>query len=162
MSDLPTSWRVYARIQERLARRSYVDDHAWGLEEGLNGLVAGEISTDQHADRAVESASRKERHQGNLRRIHLAVANDSMSPESAIDARLRLRVARSQVTNRDWMLLRALGYGYEYSELAAASRMTAGALRARICRLRRVLAERSFNVTCTTSLGLSAAHNGAR
>lgn len=162
MSDLPHPWSAYSRLQSSLARRSYVDDEAWGLEAGLNGLVAGEISSDHDAERTIESASRKARHQATLRRIHVAVANASADPESAIDARLQLRSARSQVTARDWVLLRAVGEGYEYSELAIASRVTTGALRARICRLRRTLFERVANVTSITSATVSAAHGRAR
>jgi hypothetical protein len=149
MSDLPHPWGAYSRLQATLARSSYVDDEAWGLEAGLNGLVAGEISSDHDAERTIESASRKARHQANLRRIHLAVANASVDPESAIDARLRLRSARLQVAARDWVFLRALGEGYEYSEIAAASRVTTGALRARICRLRRQL---QSTATATTRI----------
>lgn len=162
MSDLPHPWGAYSRLQAILARRFDVDDEAWGLEAGLNGLVAGEIPTDHDAERAIESASRKARHQANLRRIHLAVANASVDLESAIDARLRLRLAKSQVSPQDWGLLRAVGEGYEYSEVATASNVTAGALRARICRLRRTLVERAPNVTSITSPTLSAEHGGAR
>ena len=40
----------------------------------------------------------------------------------------------------DWILLRAVGQGYEYSEIAVQSGVAPGALRAQVLRLRRRLA----------------------
>jgi DNA-directed RNA polymerase specialized sigma24 family protein len=48
----------------------------------------------------------------------------------------------SQVSAYEWALLLAVGKGYGYNEIAEGSEVTAGALRARVLRLRRILVAR--------------------
>jgi hypothetical protein len=136
MTDLPDLWRAYARRQEKLSHRQQVDDYTWGLEAGLNRLPE-EIPVLEVIDRAARSESRKERYQQQLRRVHLAVEESAGNPDDAMDARRRLRGVRKLVTPEEWSLLRAIGEGYEYNEIAALKRTAAGTLRARVLRLRR-------------------------
>lgn len=144
MSELP--WGVYARLQQELGRSCYannhtwyVNDHTWGLEQGLNRLLAGNPPAGEEVDRAVRSESRKERYRTRLRRGRLAIEDSPRNPENALDARLRLHRAEAQVTVEEWALLRAVGEGHEYKEIAAVAKVAAGTLRARVLRLRRSL-----------------------
>jgi DNA-binding NarL/FixJ family response regulator len=137
MPDLPEQWGAYARLQERLARRQQVDDYTWGLETGLNRLLDADLITPEYIDRAVQSESRKERYQKQLRRAYLVVEESAESSADAMDARRCLHQVRKSVTAEDWSLLSAIGEGYEYKEIAAVKRTAAGTLRARVLRLRR-------------------------
>lgn len=145
MSNTPHPWSTYARLQEKLVRRSSIDDHTWGLEAGLNRLLAQEPPAAEDVDRAVRSEGRKERYRTVLRRIHLTVQESAGNQESLFEARQRLRRAAAQVTAEEWVLLRAVGEGYEYKELATTARVAAGTLRARVLRLRRVLVAHAGN-----------------
>lgn len=142
MSEIPHPWSAYARLQQTLARKRYVDDHSWGLEAGLNRLLVEEPPAGEDVDRAVRSESRKERYRRELRRIRLAVEDSTGNAEDALDARQRVRLAQAQVTAEEWALLRAVGEGYEYKEIAATAKVAAGTLRARVFRLRRILVAR--------------------
>jgi DNA-binding NarL/FixJ family response regulator len=139
MMQLPHPWEAYARLQEQLAGRIQVDDLAWGLEAGLNRLL--ESLPPDEITQTVQSASRKERYQAALRRANLALEDGSgaSDPDGALDARELLDNLQTRVTPTEWGLLRAIGEGYEYEELAVVEEATPGALRARVFRLRRLL-----------------------
>jgi hypothetical protein len=140
MKELPPPWGAYARLQKRLARTNRVDQ-AWGLEAALNCLLAprGAVRSDVDSARVARSASRKERYRARLRRIHLVGRDCTPPPEGCIDARRDLQTAESALPRPDWILLRSLAEGHNYDELAAASRVSPGALRVRVLRLRRVV-----------------------
>lgn len=140
MLELQHPWGAYALLQEHLAHRHYVNDKTWGLEAGMNRLLAGELSGEDDVDRAVRSESRKERHRTQLRRVHLAVEDSTEDPENALEARERLRLVEAQVTAaEDWALLLAVGEGHEYEEIATGANVASGTLRSRVLRLRRTL-----------------------
>ena len=144
MLDLPHPWDGYARIQEKLARRSRIDDYSWGLEAGLNGCVfTEEIQAIETVERAVRSESRKERHRQRLRQTHQRdLAPIQSSPlDDAVDARRGLARIQAHVTPEAWVVLRALGQGCDYGEIGDIVNASPGALRARVLRIRRSLAE---------------------
>jgi len=138
MVELPHPWGAYARLQEQLDRRDQVDDLAWGLEAGLNRLL--ESLPPNEIDHTVQSAGRKERYHAALRRANLTLEDGTggSDPDGALDARDVLDDLQARVTPMEWGLLRAIGEGHEYSELAVGE-ATPGALRARVFRLRRLL-----------------------
>ena len=141
MCELPHPWGAYARLQEELAHRSRVDSRAWGLESGLNAPLTQSFLPVEDIDRTVQSASRKERHRAQLRQVYPTThALPPADPESSVDARRRLRRVQAQVTRGEWVLLRAIGEGHEYKDIAEVLNASPGALRARVLRLRRVLA----------------------
>ncbi|MGC2830049.1 MAG: hypothetical protein WB994_10450 [Candidatus Acidiferrum sp.] len=142
MSDLPHPWSAYLRLQNKLARRRRIDDHTWGLEAGLSRILTGTIPCAEDVDRAVRSESRKERYRVQLRHAYLKTDDLTVKPipENAFDARRHLRRIRARVSAEEWALLRAVGDGFEYKELAVASNAATGALRIRVLRLRRRLA----------------------
>jgi hypothetical protein len=133
MPDLPLHWSAYLRLQTKLARKRLVDDHTWGLEAGLNRIVTATNTSDEDADRTVRSESRKERYRTQLRHIYVRSENLTVKPipENVLDARRHLLRIRAGVTAEEWALLRAVGEGFEYKELAIASGAAAGALHSR-------------------------------
>jgi DNA-binding NarL/FixJ family response regulator len=139
MNDLPDQWRAYARLQQILARRHQVDDHVWGIEAGLNRFLSEDPPALEDVERTARSASRKERYQKMLRRVHPVVQESPGNPEDTVDARHRLRVVTNLVTPEDLSLLRLVAEGYEYQEIATAKKTAAGTLRARVHRVRRTL-----------------------
>jgi DNA-binding NarL/FixJ family response regulator len=130
---------VLTRLQGKLARKTRVDDLPWGLEAALNRLLTSS-SLGRDAERTVRSESRNERHRARLRRMYLrAEEGASPHPHNALDARLQLRAIAAKVTPGERRLLQAVGEGYEYAEIATQMGYTAGALRVRVARLRRML-----------------------
>jgi DNA-binding NarL/FixJ family response regulator len=124
-----------------LARTRHVDGHTWGVETALNQILEGASSAAEDLDRTVRSEARKERHRAALRRKYPPeISTGQPAPENPIHARRLLRRARTLVTGAQWDLLRAVGEGHEYKELASVANVAPGALRARVLRLRRTLA----------------------
>jgi DNA-directed RNA polymerase specialized sigma24 family protein len=141
MLEFPHPWGAYARLQGELAHRTRVDSRSWGLEAGLNHPLTQFSPDADDIERAVQSASRKERHRSTLLRIYpTTVAGFGADVVATVDARRRLRRIRARVTPDEWVLLRAVGEGLEYREIADRLKVNPGALRARVLRLRRVLA----------------------
>jgi DNA-binding NarL/FixJ family response regulator len=164
MSEFPHQWSPYARLQTQLAcnpggsdeQTWRIDDRTWGIEAALNRLLAEEPPVEEELYRAVRSASRKERYRKRLRRIHLPAEEPAgTSVEDAFDARERLRHAAGHVTPEDSALLRAVGEGYEYKEIAASTKVAAGTLRARVLRLRRTLGVRAGLHTLVAPIGVA-------
>jgi len=102
-------------------------------------LLAEDHPAPGDIERAVRSESRKERYQQQLRRVNLVVEEPAENSEDAVDTRRRLRLVSKLITREEWSLLRAVGEGYEYKEIAAVKKTAAGTLRARVLRLRRTL-----------------------
>jgi hypothetical protein len=148
MMNLPYPWDLYASLQAKLARRQQVDDRSWGLEAGLDHLLAepNRPPSEEKLDRTVRSENRRERYRAQLRRVHLALEDCEADLEGEVAARQALRAAQVQVADEDWALLYAVGEGRDYGELAAARGVSAGHLRVRVLRLRRGLAEWSSSL----------------
>lgn len=141
MSDGPSSWEEYLSLQSKLLRKSKVDDHSWGLEAGLNRLLAAiEVRTSVDVDRTVASRARRERNRLRLLHIHGdRTATHDPAPEAALDAKRALEGIQKQVDAEQWRLICAVAEGHEYAELADSFEAAAGTLRARVLRLRRRL-----------------------
>lgn len=144
MSDLPHPWSEYARVQEKLARRNRVDPTSWGLEAALNAELTGTtLQSSEDLGRIVRSESRKERHRARLRRTYPPTNQPPASPEARLDDRRRLTSVRARVTKGDWALFCQIGAGRDYKEISRKLKVTPGALRTRVSRLRRTLASAS-------------------
>jgi hypothetical protein len=139
MPEFRDRWGAYARLQEKLARRGRVDDRTWGLEAGLNRLLAAGLPAEEDLHRTIRSESRKERHRTKLRRTYLTDEASTGMLEHVVAARRRLRGIESRFPANDWILLRAVGEGHTYEEIARIAKVSPGALRARVLRLRRTL-----------------------
>lgn len=136
MAAIPQLWANYAQLQQRLASRSSIDDHSWGMEAQLDRLLEQPGCDDETLARVGASASRKARHRARLGRIYLTVQDSAPGPEAPACARRDLRSIRAAVNDNDWRLLVAVASGYGYDELAAERRVTTGSLRARVLRQR--------------------------
>jgi hypothetical protein len=138
---LAERWRTYARTQSDLARRTVVDDFAWGLEAGLDHLLDDACTEETAVARAIDTAARRDRHRARTRRIRALSGAASTSELGRLSARQELSVVRASTTIHDWDLLVARANGLSYVELAAAYDSSPGALRIRVLRLRRALAD---------------------
>lgn len=145
MSDVPDPWGQYHRLQTKLLRKTQVDDYAWGLEAGLSHLLTaiGSATVEDSAERAVASRARRERNRLHLLRVHVDDRDESHRDvsEASLDAKRQLRAIRARVGGENWRLLQAVADGYEYSELAVLFGAAPGALRARVLRVRRRVAD---------------------
>jgi hypothetical protein len=143
MSELPSPWDAYLRVQERLVNRSDLNRTTWGIEAALNQILLYPTHSpgDEDVERYASSERRKERHRAKLRLVYLAptVSDQMGNPDGVIAARQRLRAITEVISNEDSALLRQIAEGYEYDEIAAASNTQPGALRVRVMRLRRRL-----------------------
>ena len=110
------------------------------LFRSLNRILTKEAPSVEEADRSVRSESRKQRHRAQLRRRYLGIQEYAAIPDDTTDARLRLRIVKKLVSPEEFSILRAVGEGFHYDEIATADKMAAGAIRTRVFRLRRLLA----------------------
>lgn len=140
MPELRDRWGAYARLQQTLERRRRVDDRTWGLEAGLNRLLSAEPPAEEDVDRAILSESRKERYRTELRRTYPSDDPSKGTLQHTLDTRQRFRRIQARVTAMEWAILRAVAEGYTYKEIASFAKVSPGALRVRVLRLRRTLA----------------------
>jgi hypothetical protein len=135
------TWSKYAQLQAELRDNHSVGDRSWGIEAGLNRILAAPIgespANDNDIQRAVSSRQRRERHRAALRRLYLVNNEAGPHPEAFLQARAELRSIRAKVISSDWHLLCAVGVGLEYAEIATVKGASTGALRVRVSRLRR-------------------------
>lgn len=140
MLEVLDAWDAYACLQGELAQRTRVDSRSWGLEAGLNHALTECVRDAGGIERAVQSASRKERHRAELlRKYATTLGGPGADVEATVDARRRLRRIRGTVTVEEWVLLRAVGEGFKYTDIADRLKVKPGALRARVLRLRRAI-----------------------
>lgn len=145
MSNLPTGWAAYARIQQRLSGLSAVNDQAWGLEGALDVILEPDFSPDNASPDefrlAAATAARKARdHQarftGELEEGEDPV--DVLDLLAQVEARQALRAIEQGVDHpEDISLLWALAQGYGYEYLQALLGKPQVSLRSRALRLRR-------------------------
>lgn len=144
MADLPHPWSAYARLQAELSRGDLIDDQSWGMEAALNRILDS-IQHNQPLQaeqivRTAASASKRERYRARLRLVHLASSDPPYHPEGALAARQELRVVYSNVSKREWTILREVAFGRDYAEVVSIMGGTQGGLRVRVLRLRQRLA----------------------
>jgi DNA-binding NarL/FixJ family response regulator len=137
MSKLPPPWDYYLNVQAKLRKSTTVDDSSWGLEAALDRLLAaGATASPEAIERTARSESRRERHRARLRRQHRPREEEAVDGKAQVRARQHLRIIKGSVSEDDWMLLRDLGAGCSYHEIAATAGTSTGALRVRVHRLR--------------------------
>jgi transcriptional regulator with XRE-family HTH domain len=145
MSNLPTGWAAYARIQQRLSSLSTVDDQAWGLEGALDTVLEPDFSPENTSSgdfcRAAATASRKARDRqarftGELEEGEEAA--DVLDLLTQVEARQALRAIENGIDRQeDLSMLWALAQGYGYAYLQALLGQPQASLRSRSLRLRR-------------------------
>ncbi len=139
MNELDSFWRTYARLQMQSRRYSRVDATAWGLEAGLDHLLASYGNDNQNresaADRAAELGRARERYRAKLRDRYCD-AHEVSGPAALLDNRARLRRVLSRAVPGDRRILLAVGFGHDSETIARLVSKTPEAVRQRIARLR--------------------------
>jgi hypothetical protein len=151
MAVIPQKWRDYARLQSKLLKNTVVDDQSWGVEAGLNVMLAENDNTinqcTAHINRVARSAARLERYRARSRRIFLApFAQDTVDQENQLSARSELKAIRTRVSLNDWSTLTKLAAGEDYASIAADAGTSKASLRTMVCRMRKKAAAHKFRV----------------
>jgi hypothetical protein len=147
MTDLPSPWDIYARLQTEMLCGSRVTNQSWGTEAAMNHVLASLQDTKSpeadEIERTAASERRRERRRANLRLVYLTSSEIFPDPEAPLIARHELAIVQSKVSARDWSALCQVGSGCGYAELASANGGTSGGWRVRVLRLRRQLAAKA-------------------
>jgi hypothetical protein len=144
--------------QKQLVRSQRITSHTWGIETGLNKLLAdvqsGTIPIDQtdlerEVQKNISSADWTERNRARLCRKYLPsvpeldpdpqrhpAAFSASEVEGHLHARIRLIELRRQMTSAEWILIVRVASGFDCNELAQDSGFTAGNIRTKLSRLR--------------------------
>lgn len=140
MADVPLPWQTYAALQSNLDTRTPVDALSWGMEEGLNRLVDGEVLLSEagHVDRVVANAARRDRYGRSLLAKHIIIRNEVYDGPSQTEARSSLTLLQHRMAADKLDLLVELASGIEPKDVAERRGIAVGALRTRIARAREV------------------------
>lgn len=142
MNELDVNWHEYARLQLQINRRRRVDATGWGVEAGLDHLLAQRGQGPQPtgaATAAIERGKSRERHRARLRGWYFDPQQVD-DPTDQLHDRIRLHRLIAGVGGDDWTMLLATGLGYDSTAVAALVLRKADAIRQRIARLRSKLA----------------------
>jgi hypothetical protein len=144
MATLPAAWASYGHLQNKLARRSSLNDYTWGLEGALDVILrpdfSAEITGDMTFRRASASAARKRRDHA-ARFLHTPESDFDPPDTTDLVAQLVAREALDAIANaadrlEDQQLLAAVGDGYGYGEATRVLGQQETSLRTRMYRLR--------------------------
>jgi len=109
MNELDVLWHDYARLQLQASRCRRVDAKGWGLEAGLDHLLAQRGDGQQSPGNATAAAERgksRERHRARLRDWYFD-PHQVNDPTGQMDDRARLRSLMAHVGSDDRTTLRA-------------------------------------------------------
>ena len=134
MSELDTRWTTYLDLQTRSGRRRRVDSTCWGLEAGLNHLLAGQAD-DGGASAAAERGRARESHRARLRFLYLDRCEVD-DPTTKLDNLDRLRRLLASLCGDDRRMLLAAGFGHNSRATAVLMAKKPDAIRQRVARLR--------------------------
>lgn len=143
MYDLPFPWDAYEEIQRRASCGDRITSRTWGMENGLNrilaavetGAYAAQSESRQDIDRAIATGARVERHRAQLLRKYLRGETTHCGERRAL-ARLRLGEVQNAVGRAGWELLGAAAAGVTCQDIANRLGISTGAVRTRLSRLR--------------------------
>lgn len=130
---LPPPWDAYLRLQTTLGDRTEVNSRSWGIEAGLDAILAGETAP-ANLPTIVASAERRERHRTQLRRNFSRALRPLVDQPAAIEARIAIGQIQRLLPPADWQLISSLGTGMDYKSLAISG-ATPGGLRVRVMRI---------------------------
>jgi hypothetical protein len=141
MAELPHPWGAYASYQDKLSKTSSVDDYAWGLESGLDSILAcpspAEAPGDEVIARTVASGARRSRYcKALIAKFAEAVMAPSPSDQGRIEARSDIQQLQRVLSIADFRMLVSVGQGVEQKLIAESEGVSAPALRTRIARAR--------------------------
>jgi hypothetical protein len=142
MAEVPHVWAAYARCQQQLSTRASLDDASWGLEAGLNAILAGKSESGGLADdevvRTVANASRRNRHCAMLVKKYSTdlAGRENVTVIGEYEARSDLARLALKLSSQNYRLLLLIGYGEDRADIAMQFGMSPEGLRARISRAR--------------------------
>lgn len=142
MADLPHPWDKYASYQEKLSKRSSVDDFAWGLESVLGTILddpsASDVARSDVLVRVIANGARRNRYDKALIRKFVEPATEVVTPscEASAEARSDILHLQKVLTLSDFRMLLAVGAGEKQAAIAEREKIAAPALRARLARVR--------------------------
>ncbi len=146
----PHLWAEYSLLQEK-ANRTKLDPYAWALEEQLNHFldaVPNRLPGDAQARAKCLSnlvLHRTKKHSRRRRLLEQYQHVRECSPEEIALHRLHLGETtarlRSLASPVEWRILCSLADGNDYLTVANREGMTVTALKSRVCRCRRHLAQ---------------------
>lgn len=142
MADLPHPWAIYARLQNNLRRECQVGDRSWGIESGMNHILAsvsGAPPAEEDVSKVIATSRRRERHRGARRDPLLDDIVATAHPDGALTARRELGDIRRQVGDSNWDLLAAVGMGSSYKDISSSTSLAPGLIRVKVARLRAAL-----------------------
>jgi hypothetical protein len=143
--ELPDPWGAYMRLQFDLDAITQINSHNWGLEAGLDAILAAAAAA-RHSDTPavdssinIASASRRERHHARLRRVYQSELAPTVDQPAVLEARVELAQVRRLLPPADWRLISTVAMGVDYQAIARNIGGTPGGLRIRALRIRQTL-----------------------
>jgi hypothetical protein len=106
----------------------HVDNRSWGLEAGLDAVLAaapGNVGAAVASlTTTIATAACRERHRARLRRIHPGPLWPVVDQPEAIEARVRIEQIRRRLAPADWQLISAIATGADYRAMGRSFRNT--------------------------------------
>ena len=131
--ELPDPWGAYMRLQSDLDATTQVNSRSWGLEAGLDAILAApardgatlaaDLST------AIATASRRERDRARRRRTFQLDLERPVDQPAVIEARVELAQLRRHLPAVDWQIVRSRAEGMDYQAIARHVGGTPGGLK---------------------------------
>jgi hypothetical protein len=134
---LPPPWDAYLRLQTSLDDITKVNNRSWGIEAGLDAILAG-AGVPGSLLTTMATAERRERHRARLRRTFSTALRPVVDQPARIEARIALGQIQRLLSLSDWQLISSVAAGLDYASLAISGARTGG-LRVRVMRLRESL-----------------------
>ena len=139
MAELPHPWDAYASYQNKLSKRSSVDDFTWGLENGLDKILACPSLADAPREKALRRVIASGARRSRYRKALIAQSADEVltpSCEAGVEARSDIQHLQRVMCISDFRVLVAVGMGENQALIAEGEGVAAPALRARLARAR--------------------------
>ncbi len=137
---LPDPWGAYLRLQSDLKHTTQVNNRSWGLEAGLDAILAAESSDGSlpapDLPTTIATAERRDRHRARLRRTYAPALWPAVDQPAAVEARVELAQVRQLVDVADWQLITNVAMGMDYRTISKDLGATSSSLRIRVMRIR--------------------------
>jgi hypothetical protein len=132
---LPHPWDAYLRLQSTLHKTTEMNDRSWGLEAGLEAILAA-AALPPNLPTSIATAERRERHRARLRRTYPSALWPVVDQPAATEARVELAQVRRLLQSADWKLISSVAVGMDYQSVGEEIGETPGNLRVRVLRIR--------------------------
>ena len=138
---LPDPWEAYLCLQSELDETNQVSNRSWGLEAGLDAILAVTPSAPPaNLPTAMATTERRERHRARLRRTYQSALRPLVDQPTVVEARVDLEKVRRLLHATDWKLISSVAMGMDYQEIGRDIGATPSSLRIRVMRIRTSLA----------------------